>query len=165
MSPTAARTGSSCWSPPSKKRSDNACSRSARARDVQRRVELVEDVVGVAREAVQRVYRRALVRGEQSGGKEVGAAVFGGDLSAAPIGRAQPHILDAGGVQLGADHRDRAFRSRVVVLGATLPVIRSAANRPEINVVGTPTPGSVDEPASTALSMPRTVLAGRNGPV
>ena len=46
-----------------------------------------------------------------------------------------------------------------------MPVMRSAASRPEINAVGTPTPGTVDDPASTALSMPRTVLAGRNGPV
>ena len=45
------------------------------------------------------------------------------------------------------------------------PVIRSAASRPDISAVGTPTPGTVDEPASTTLSMPRTVLAGRNGPV
>ena len=48
---------------------------------------------------------------------------------------------------------------------ATAPVIRSAANRPDSKAVGTPTPGTVDDPARTALSMPRTVLAGRNGPV
>ncbi len=83
--------------------------------DVQRRVQFVEDVVGVAGEAVQRVHGGALVRGEQPRGKEVGAAVFGGDLPAAAICRAQVHILDAGGVQFGADHRNRAFRSRVVV--------------------------------------------------
>ena len=47
----------------------------------------------------------------------------------------------------------------------TAPVTRSAASRPDIRAVGTPTPGTVDEPASTTLSMPRTVLAGRNGPV
>ena len=34
-----------------------------------------------------------------------------------------------------------------------------------MTAVGTPTPGTVDEPASTTLSTPRTVLAGRNGPV
>jgi hypothetical protein len=45
------------------------------------------------------------------------------------------------------------------------PVIRSAASRPETSAVGTPTPGTVEEPASTTFSMPRMVLAGRNGPV
>ena len=45
------------------------------------------------------------------------------------------------------------------------PVIRSAARRPDSIAVGTPTPGTVDEPASTALATPRTMLAGRNGPV
>ena len=48
---------------------------------------------------------------------------------------------------------------------AAAPVTRSAASRPDSSAVGTPTPGTVDEPASTTLSMPRTVLAGRNGPV
>ena len=43
-------------------------------------------------------------------------------------------------------------------------MIRSAANRPDSKAVGTPTPGTVDDPASTTLSIPRTVLAGRNGP-
>ena len=44
-------------------------------------------------------------------------------------------------------------------------MIRSAASRPDSSAVGTPTPGTVDDPASTTLSIPRTVLAGRNGPV
>ena len=43
--------------------------------------------------------------------------------------------------------------------------MRSAASRPDITAVGTPTPGTVDEPARITLSTPRTVFAGRNGPV
>ena len=54
-------------------------------------------------------------------------------------------------------------RDSAVVRGT--PVIRSAASRPDMSAVGTPTPGTVDDPASTTLSTPRTVLAGRNGPV
>ena len=42
--------------------------------------------------------------------------------------------------------------------------MRSAASRPDNSAVGTPTPGTVDEPASTTLSMPRTVLAGPERP-
>ena len=50
-------------------------------------------------------------------------------------------------------------------LARTGPVIRSAASRPEISAVGTPTPGTVPQPASTTLSVPRGMLPGRNGPL
>ena len=43
--------------------------------------------------------------------------------------------------------------------------MRAAASLPEMSTVGTPTPGVVPQPASTTLSVPRTRLRGRNGPV
>ena len=43
------------------------------------------------------------------------------------------------------------------------PVIRSAARRPEISTMGTPTPGVVPDPANTMFSPHR--FLGRNGPV
>ena len=49
--------------------------------------------------------------------------------------------------------------------GSRGPVIRSAARRPETSAVGTPTPGTVPQPASTTLSTPRGRLPGRNGPL
>ncbi len=55
--------------------------------------------------------------------------------------------------------------SNGALTASAMPVMRSAASRPDNKAVGTPTPGTVDDPASTTLSMPRTVLAGRNGPV
>ncbi len=136
------------------------------ARDgIQLGIELVEDVVGVPGEGVQRMDRRALVGSQQPGGQEVGASVLGGDLPAAAICGAQVRIVDSGGVHFGVDHGDRAVISTVVVDRSATPVMRSAASRPEISVVGTPTPGTVDDPASTTFSMPRTRFAGRNGPV
>ena len=45
-------------------------------------------------------------------------------------------------------------------------MIRSAASRPLISTIGTPTPGCTDEPASTTFSGPRRgSVGGRNGPV
>ena len=49
---------------------------------------------------------------------------------------------------------------------ATGPVIRSAASRPLISTIGTPTPGCTDDPARTTFSGPRRGrVEGRNGPV
>ena len=128
-------------------------------------VEVVEDVVGAAGEPVQRMDRRALLGGQQPGGEEERPAVLGvqqrGTVGRRPAGPDRAHRrrrVRSGSCLPASDAgRDPA--------GSTAPVTRSAASRPDIRAVGTPTPGTVDEPASTTLSMPRTVLAGRNGPV
>ena len=117
----------------------------------------------MAGEPVQRVHRRTLVGCEQPGGQEEGAAVLGVDGAAAPVGLAQ-----AGSRTPAASSSEPIMRCTTWLIGPAVrarPVIRSAANRPDSSAVGTPTPGTVDDPASTTLSMPRTVLAGRNGPV
>jgi hypothetical protein len=41
----------------------------------------------------------------------------------------------------------------------------SAASRPEISTIGTPTPGTVPEPVNTSPGTRRSTLVGRNGPV
>ena len=64
-------------------------------------VRVVDDVVGHPREAVERVDRRALRRGEQARGEEVGPAVHGVQRPALRVGVAQRRVGDAGGVQLG----------------------------------------------------------------
>ena len=71
--------------------------------------------------------------------------------------------MDPGRVQFGVDHHyllpDFVMVRLLTTLSVT-PVTRSAASRPDSSAVGTPTPGTVEDPASTALSTPRTVLAG-----
>ena len=130
--------------------------------DGARIVEIVEDVVGDAREPVQRMHSGALSRRQQPGGQEEGLAVAGVQAAALPIGVAQRRVPDTRRVELGVDHG--RLTSEVGWLACT-PVMRSAASRPDMIAVGTPTPGTVEDPASTTLSTPRTVFAGRNGPV
>jgi len=47
----------------------------------------------------------------------------------------------------------------------TGPPIRSAAKRPDMRTIGTPTPGWVPLPAKTTFSKPAAILLGRKGPV
>src|ERR1700712_5506563 len=136
---------------------------------VQRWIELVEYVVGQPGETVQGVYGWALGRGEQPRREEEGPAVLRVQLATALIRMAQMGITYSRRVEFRTHHDCRPPMSRVRGLDdgrcSTAPVMRSAARRPDRIVVGTPTPGTVEPPASTALSMPRTVFVGRNGPV
>ena len=110
----------------------------------------------------KRVDCRPLLGRQQSGGQKERPPVFGVQCPAAPVGLTQQRIAHTGGVEFGTDH----FRTARGAAGRrTTPVTRSAASRPDSNAVGTPTPGTVEDPASTTLQMPRTVLAGLNGPV
>lgn len=131
--------------------------------------EVVDDVVGVAGEAVEAVDGRAPLGGEQPGGEEVRPAVAGVEGAAGAVGGAQGGVGDTGGVEFAGAHRvppvvaAAARRGRAGPPGS--PVTRAAASLPEISTVGMPTPGVVPQPASTALAVPRTRLRGRNGPV
>ena len=127
-------------------------------------VEVVENVIGAAGESVERMDRRPLLGREQPGGEEERTAVLRVEHPAPFVGVAQGRIVHTGGVELGANHV-RPLPICVATFRVAAPVIRSAASLPESRAVGTPTPGTVDDPASTTFSIPRTVLAGRNGPV
>ena len=67
--------------------------------------------------------------------------------------------------------RSLVREARFPIIGGSFPVrqdrptIRSAASLPETSTVGTPTPGVVEEPASTTLARPATMFFLRNGPV
>ena len=104
------------------------------------------------------------------------------ELPAPLVGGAQPGIANGGGVELGADDDSAPLtgagawtaRARATAAPASMtrgarargvPVTRSAASRPEISAVGTPTPGTVPHPARTAFAVPRGRFPGRNGPV
>jgi hypothetical protein len=60
------------------------------------RVELIEDVVGSARESVQGVHCRALIGREQSGRQEEGLSVACVQLSTVPVGPVQSRAADSG---------------------------------------------------------------------
>src|SRR5437764_589911 len=101
----------------------------------------VDDVVGMAGEAVEGVDGSALVRRQQQRCEVVGAAMRS----------VEPAALLIPGSDGGVGHRNPG------------PTTRSAASRPDISAVGTPTPGWVPQPASTTLSSG--MLPVRNGPV
>jgi hypothetical protein len=63
-------------------------------------VEVVEDVVGTPREAVQRVNGRPLFRRQQPGGEEERSAVFGVEQPALLVGVTQCWIAHTRGVEL-----------------------------------------------------------------
>ena len=111
----------------------------------------VDEVVGGAGGGVERVHRRAAVGGKQPGGQVVALAVPRGD-GGAVRGRRRRSWSCARG---DGGHR-----------AATGPVMRSAASRPLISTIGTPTPGCTEDPARTTFSGPRRGrVEGRNGPV
>ncbi len=64
------------------------------------RVEVVDDLVGVAGEAVEGVHERPLARGQQPGGQVVRAAVVGVQLPAGLVGRPHLRIGDPCGIEL-----------------------------------------------------------------
>ena len=70
-----------------------------------RGVEVVDELVGVAGEAVEGVHVRPLGRGEQQRGQVVGAAVGGVEAAARLVGRPQRRVGDPGRVQLPPAHR------------------------------------------------------------
>ena len=108
------------------------------------------------------MHGRTLSGGKQPGRQEERPPALGVERATSPVGVPQGGIVDTRGVEFGTDHR---FTTCDLLRRTGAPVIRSAANRPDSNAVGTPTPGTVEEPANTTLAIPRTVLAGRNGPV
>ena len=129
------------------------------------RVEVVDDVVGVAGEAVQGVHVGTFGPGQQAGGQVVGPAVFrvqpASVLVPRPAGRPRCSrrlpVPCARGVLLGR----RALPLRC---SHAAPVMRAAASFPEINTIGTPTPGCVFEPQKTRFSIRRSRVGKRNGP-
>ena len=64
------------------------------------------------------------------------------------VRRPQRRVHDLCGVELPAPRRTAAHRTAP-------PRMRSAASRPEIKTIGTPTPGWVPEPTNTTLSKAR----------
>src|SRR5215217_6844347 len=126
------------------------------------RIEIVEDVVGSPSEPVERMHRGSLIGGKEPRRKKKRSPVRCVDRAAATIGVTQCRIADASSVKFRTDH---VFTTRGLLRRNEIPVIRSAASRPDSIAVGTPTPGTVEDPANTTLSIPRTMLAGRNGPV
>ena len=93
--------------------------------------------------------------------------VLGIELAAEAVGLAQAFVVDAGGAQLGVDHACTflaGLAAGVLIVrrfdaSSRSPVMRCAASRPDSSAVGTPTPGTVEPPASTALSTKPSMLA------
>ena len=108
--------------PPS--RAAASCSASASSGRPSRRacgvVEVVDDLVGVAGEAVQRVHGGPPGRREQPGGEEVGAAVAGVQRAARGVGGPQRGVVDPRGVQLGARHPAQLARGSAATAGAEI---------------------------------------------
>ena len=88
--------------------------------------EVVDDLVGVAGEAVQRVHGGPPRAREQPGGEEVGAAVAGVERAAGRVGGPQRRVGDPGGVELSPPARHRWRAARRPPAGAA----RSAAASP-----------------------------------
>ena len=102
--------------------------------------EVVDDVVGVAAEPVQRVHVVALDAGQR--------------VRRPVVGRAVALVERAAQLVRLVECRHRPSWST-----------RSAASRPEISTIGTPTPGTVLLPANTSPGARLSTLFGRNGPV
>ena len=145
----------------------------AAARDV--RSSVVDDVVGPAGEAVQRVDGGAPGRGQQPGGEEVRPAVAGVEPAASRVGGAQRRF---GGCRRrpvrGRSWRGfrpsgrRPCRVRTGRGGracGAAPVIRAAASLPEMSTVGRRRPGWCRSPRARRCPCRARRLRGRNGPV
>ena len=81
----------------------------------------------------------------------------GVELAAALIGRPQGPRLMTGSSEARGLPRCRASDPR--------DSTRSAARRPEISTIGTPTPGTVPMPANTRPGTPAEAFCGRSQPV
>ena len=95
----------------------------------QRAAEVVDDLVGVAREAVQRVDVRPLPRRQQQRGEVVRLAVAGVEPAAGLVRRPQRRVGDARRVQLPPAHARESARGGAV--GRPARAAGRAPRRPE----------------------------------
>ena len=134
-----ARTTGSCsrrrYAARARDRAPGGAAAGARSSAVRSAVEVVDDVVRPAGEAVQRVHRAAALHRQQTGGQEVGPAVPGVEPPAVGVRGAQGGVGDPGGVQFTTGHgrlprsrgRERVLR---VALGGAGGTARDAAGDP-----------------------------------
>ena len=110
-------------------------------------------------------YRRACVR--RAADKEAPAVLTGQLATMQVISRNRGSVIQHRGSALRASRRPPLMtvpRPRRQVPLPASPRIRSAASRPEISTIGTPTPGWVPGPGEHDVLAPAG-CAGRNGPV
>jgi len=97
-------------------------------------VEVVDQLVGVAGQAVERVHVRPLGGRQQQGGEVVRLAVAGVQPPAGLVGRPQPRVGDPRRIQLPPPHADRPPTSVGPVIAisftisASTPLSRSAGS-------------------------------------
>ena len=129
-----------------KKRSPNAAERGGARRSTGAGAEVVDDVVGVAAERVQRV--------------DV-VALDGRQHHRRPVVRRAVALVEPPALGVARLQRDRSSPRRAPRTLST----RAAASLPDTSTIGTPTPGTVDDPTNTSPGTRRSTLRGRNGPV
>ena len=122
-----------------------------RVGDIATRARRVDDVVSGAGQGIEGVYMLPLLAGQYLGRPIEAGAVPPRQPGAPPI----PHreCLRRGGHQ------------RTIDVSVAYSSTRSAASRPEIKTIGTPTPGTVDDPTKNNPGTRLSRLFGRNGPV